>query len=271
MSVLSRFHHMLYGPENGRKWVFLHGLMGYANNWRTIIRGIESTERCLVFDQRGHGRSHKPDSGYAPENYAQDLLDILKELAWEKIILVGHSLGGRTAINFAANYPEKIVKLIIEDIGPESIPGSLEYYQSLLGIIPTPFNSRAEAKKFLFEDFVLKAKTRDNPKMIADFFYANLTENENGKVDWRFSKLAILESVRQGHSHDRWNEWLNIKVPTLLLRGENSRELSKEVFNKINKSNAAIRCVEIANAGHWIHYDKPNEFISELKKFTDLK
>ncbi|MGZ3796576.1 MAG: alpha/beta fold hydrolase, partial [Pseudobdellovibrionaceae bacterium] len=76
MFYLDSFNYQVTGPENGRRWVFVHGLMGYSANWRKIISGLEATERILSFDQRGHGRSWKPSEGYAPEDYSEDILKI---------------------------------------------------------------------------------------------------------------------------------------------------------------------------------------------------
>src|SRR3712207_2123744 len=120
MSEMKKFNYSLSGAENGRRWVFVHGLMGFLNNWKKITSFLDATERSLTYDQRGHGRSFKPDSGYMPEDYAQDLKELTDQLGWDKFILCGHSMGGRNVLVFASMYPEKVEKLIIEDIGPES-------------------------------------------------------------------------------------------------------------------------------------------------------
>lgn len=270
MASLKDFHHQFYGPENGRRWVFLHGLMGFLNNWRKVVMGLETTERCLVYDQRGHGRSFHPTDGYAPENYAQDLKDILDELGWSKIILVGHSMGGRNALCFASRWPERVEKLVIEDIGPEAKPGNSKYYEELLGLVPTPFASRAEARAFFSGEFLLRAKTRENPRMLAEYFYANMQEQPGGQVDWRFSTRGILQSVREIENKDRWAELHSLSVPTLLIRGEKSPELSPENYEKMLKSNNLIQGVIIREAGHWVHADQPAEFVSVLRTFTGL-
>jgi pimeloyl-ACP methyl ester carboxylesterase len=257
-AALDQFHHQIYGPETGRPWVFLHGLMGFLNNWRKIISGLESTERCLSYDQRGHGRSMKPATGYSPEDYANDLKIILDELAWPKVILVGHSMGGRNALNFAHRFPERVEKLVIEDIGPESSDGNLEYYQILLGLVPAPFKDRASARAFFSGEFLARARTRDNPKMLAEYFYANMEEKSDGTVSWRFSPEAVLESVHQGQLRDRWDEVRSLKVETLLVKGENSRELGLEIYEKMLESNKLIHGVIIPKAGHWVHADQPD-------------
>lgn len=268
MSYLNNFYHQFYGPEEGRKWVFLHGLMGYGQNWRRIISALESTERVLAYDQRGHGRSFQPEANYAPEDYANDLMQILNELGWEKIILVGHSMGGRNVLNFAYRHPERVSKLVIEDIGPEANPNAHDYYEYLLNLVPTPFASREEAKRYFFDDFVKTAKTRENIMVMANYFYSNMVEQPNGTVDWRFSKNGIINSVRQGRSDDRWEEVRGLQVPTLLIRGANSKELSRENYEGMLASNPLIKGVEIPGAGHWVHSDQPQPFIEALKVFV---
>ncbi|MDG0815295.1 alpha/beta fold hydrolase [Bdellovibrio svalbardensis] len=272
MAYLDNFNHQFYGPETGspepRKWIFIHGLMGFGQNWRRIISGLEKTERCLAFDQRGHGRSFKPESGYSPEDYADDLKKIVDELGWKKFNLVGHSMGGRNVLVFASKYPEYVDKLVIEDIGPESSANAHEYYAYLLNLAPTPFASRDEARKFFAEDFIQKAKTRENVEVLSKFFYSNMEEKPDGTVDWRFSKYAIIESVKAGRNMDRWQEVRDLKVPTLLIRGESSQELSQQNYEAMLASNPMIKGVVIPGAGHWVHSDQAQAFVEALKSFV---
>lgn len=268
MSYLNKFYHHFYGPESGRKWIFVHGLMGFGQNWRRIIMGLEKTEHCLAYDQRGHGRSFKPEIGYTPEDYADDLKKIADELGWKKFILVGHSMGGRNVLVFASKYPEYVEKLVIEDIGPESNPGAYEYYEYLLNLVPTPFATREEARNFFAQEFIKTAKTREHVEVISKFFYSNIEEKADGTFDWRFSKVGIIESVKAGRDVDRWQEVRNLKVPTLLVRGQNSQELTTESYQAMLSMNSMIRGVEISNAGHWVHSDQAETFVQVLKSFV---
>jgi len=267
MSFLSQFNYQLYGPENGRKWVFVHGLMGFGANWRKIISGLEQTERCLSFDQRGHGKSFHASS-YTPEDYADDIFKITEELGWDQFVLVGHSMGGRNVMNFAARYPQKVSHLVIEDIGPEGNPHAHEYYEYLLGLVPTPFVNRTQAKEFFNNEFVKVAKTRENVQVLAQYFYANIIDKPDGTADWRFSRQGIIDSVKYGRDKDRWEELASIQTPTLLVRGQNSAELKAEVYEKMMKSNPLIRGVEIPNAGHWVHSDQPQAFLEAIRTFV---
>lgn len=270
MAYLQNFYHQFYGPERGRKWIFVHGLMGFGQNWRRIISGLEQTERCFAFDQRGHGRSFKPASGYSPEDYANDLKQIVDELGWDQFVLVGHSMGGRNVLNFASRFPERLSHLVIEDIGPEASPGAHEYYEYLLNLVPSPFVSRAQAKRYFSEDFVKTAKTRESVQVMSQYFYANMEEKPDGTVDWRFSKQGIIDSVKEGRADDRWGEIRGLRVPTLLVRGERSQELSHANYVDMLACNSMIKGVEIPNAGHWVHSDQPQAFIEALRMFVGV-
>lgn len=244
--------------------------MGFSSNWMKIISQLEETECCLSYDQRGHGRSKKPTEGYSPQDYAADLNIITDSLGWSKFNLVGHSMGGRNALMFASLYPHKVDHLVIEDIGPDSVETAHIYYENLLNLVPTPFDSRESARNFFENVFPVKAQTRENPKVLAQFFYANLTETPLGKLDWRFSKSAIIESVKRGRAEDYWTILKKLSVPTLILRGENSLDLSHSCFKEMISCNSKIQGVEIPNAGHWIHIDQPQLFTDVLKDFAGL-
>lgn len=259
MNFLENFHCEFSGVSEGPRLVFLHGLMGYAANFRRIAKPFESTHSILMYDQRGHGRSWKPEAGYRPEDYAQDLLQILDALKWETIDLVGHSMGGRNAMAFAANHPSRVKKLVIEDIGPEANPASVRKIEALLAKIPTPFVDKRKAKEFMLNEL--------GDPALGQYLYSNLIETSPSVFDWQFSKLAILESVRTGRLTDRWDHIEALRCPTLLIRGAKSDEISEETYEKILRTNPKIQGVTIADAGHWVHFDQPLKFIEEIEKF----
>ena len=168
-------------------------------------------------------------------------------------------MGGRNALNFASRFPQRVISLVIEDISPESKISDVERYEKLLGRVPTPFKHKKDAKEFLLNDF--------GDPVLGNYFYSNLVENEDGLIDWRFSKKGILESVRMGRQVDRWNEWKSLKVPTLLVRGERSEDLPQETYEKMLKENPNVEGKIITDAGHWVHFDQPEQFINVLKPF----
>jgi esterase len=190
-------------------------------------------------------------------------------LGWQKINLVGHSMGGRNSMTFSVKYPERVQSLVIEDIGPEANLESLTKIAELVEGVPTPFHDRHAAREYFTKEFPRVFAHRYKVNDLAQYLHANIVETETGEADWRFSKTAILDSVRFGRNKDRWDEIQAISCPTLLIRGELTDELSPEVYERMLKTNPKINGVQIPNAAHWVHFDQPEKFIETLKDFLD--
>lgn len=274
MGILDQINYQVLGKSTAgegehRPLVFLHGLMGYAMNWKRIANNFQTDRQVLIFDQRGHGKSFQPESGYRPEDYADDLALILDELKWNNVDLVGHSMGGRNALNFAYRFPHRVRRFVIEDIGPTVSPDSLGRIQRMVGVIPVPFASKLEAKEFFMNEFPRKMAHNPQAQTLGQYFYANMIEKEDGTVTWRFRLDAIINSLTEGRVRERWHEWDELTLPTLVVRGEKSEDLTREVFDEMLSRNRLSRGIEIKGAGHWAHFDKPEVFITALKRFLD--
>lgn len=263
---IARLHHRVLGPETApataAPLVLLHGLMGFSANWGKIWPHFQEERRVLVLDQRGHGRSEKPTTGYAPNDYAGDLAALLKELGWDKCHIVGHSMGGRVALHFAHLYPAHTLTLTMEDSGAESNPDRINWIKGLLASVPTPFREREEAKRFFEENF------RDDP-MTGSFLHANLEAKENGEFDWRFHAPGMIETVAKGRAFDAMKEFRELAAPTLLVRGGRSREFPRDEAERMAAARSNVKLVEIAGAGHYVHAEKPAEFSAALKEFLE--
>ncbi|MEG3639900.1 alpha/beta fold hydrolase [Magnetococcus sp. PR-3] len=270
MDVLSSFHHQVAGENTQNRWVFLHGLMGSGNNWRKIVRALQSDRQILTYDQRGHGRSFKPRDGYALEDYAEDLKALLDALDWQKIVLVGHSLGGRVAMTFAHLYPERLQGLVIVDIGPGGHSGAADRTVQLLEMVPTPFESKEAAKLYFETEFPHQALAAGWEKVetLGPYLYSNLIEHASGEADWRFYKPGIVASVARSTDRARWDQIEALNRPTLLMRGQSSRYLPRDTFDAMVACNPCIEGVEISAADHWVHADQPEQFVAQLQRFN---
>lgn len=265
---LSNFNYSVLGTNESQRIVFIHGLMAFSANWRKIASRLQNEFQCLIYDQRGHGRSFKPQTGYTPEIFAEDLNKMTDELGWDSFHLVGHSMGGRNAMVFADLYSHKVRSLTIEDMGPDADSRSVLYYEKMLNAVPTPFQSKDEIKHFFSSDFEKNFKSKEPISVLSSFLQANIEQKEDSLLfDWRFSKEAIFETVKEGHTRDRWREVSHFKMPVLLIRGENSHIFKHETFLKMLEANPKIQGIEIKQAGHWIHYEKYEEFTSILREF----
>src|SRR5665213_858178 len=174
MKYLDSFHYQITGNPQGHKLVFLHGLMGSAANWLRVVPAFQAEFEILTFDQRGHGRSFHPTTGYHPRDYAQDLNHILEELGWNTSAIVGHSMGARNALEFALHFSQRVKVLVLEDIGPDANYAAIERIEKLLSLVPTPFASRAEAKDFFENQYPQKIAFYPQPQTVSRFFLSNI-------------------------------------------------------------------------------------------------
>ena len=171
---LSNFNYSVLGANESQRVVFIHGLMAFSANWRKIASRLQNDFQCLIYDQRGHGRSFKPENGYSPEVFAEDLNKITDQLGWDSFHLVGHSMGGRNAMVFADMYPQKVRSLTIEDIGPDSDSRSVLYYEKMLNSVPTPFHSKEEMKQFFSTHFEKNFSSKEPISVLSSFLQANI-------------------------------------------------------------------------------------------------
>ncbi len=262
------------GPSEHPSIVFLHGVMGYAMNWRRVAKTFEDRYRVLAYDSRGHGRSVHADllsnpDAYTPECLAEDLRGILDDLGWDQVILVGHSMGGRVAYTFAARYPDRVRGLVIEDIGPNMSPESASLSARVLQTVPVPFASKREAKEWFETQFPVLFSDLHDPLALGAWLYANITENSEGRAVWRFHAEGIRQAIVSGRNRERWQEIEQLSVPTLVVRGELSHDLPRDVFDRMLRSNKMIQGVEIAGAGHWVHSERHEPFVTAVREFTD--
>jgi esterase len=270
MSYLQNFRFEVQGADSNPKIVFLHGVMGTGSNWRRMTTGLKDQYQSLIFDQRGHGKSFKPQDGkYSPTDYANDLRLILDELGWKKIVLVGHSMGGRNALRFASLYPDRLRGLVIVDIGPSGNIDAMGRTLKILDLVPTPFPDRGSAKNFFAEDFPRLVDFHPQKAILGPFLLSNIEEKSDGTADWRFDREGIVASLKTGHLESRWQEVEALTMPTLWIRGEASDDLPEAEFTKILLSNPKIEGVVVARAGHWVHAEEPEAFFTVLKGFLD--
>lgn len=247
--------------------MFLHGLMGSANNWRRVTPEFEADFHILLYDQRGHGRSFQPEQGYRPLDYAQDLHQILDELKWKRTALVGHSMGGRNALEFASHFSQRVTALVLEDIGPDTNAAAATRIERLLNEVPTPFSSREEARRFFAQEYPNRIRWYPQAEVVSRFLHSNLETKDDGRVDWRFAKSAVLQSLTEGRREDRWEALAHLKMPCLFIRGEHSQDLSPSIFARMLQVQPQAQGVEVPGAGHWVHFDQPESFVQAVKRF----
>ena len=251
---MNLLNHKILGE--GEPLIILHGLFGSLDNWMTLGKKWAEERQVILVDQRNHGNSfHSDEFSYAA--MSEDLLKLLKHLKIERASILGHSMGGKTAMEFATHHEDKVEKLIVADIGPKYYP--VHHHTILKAFYSVPvkeLQSRNEADEIvskLIDDFEIR-----------QFLLKNLSREKDG-FSWKMNLDVIannIEEVGKG-----LNQNAKFAKPALFVRGSKSDYISNDDINLIHSifSNSRVETVE--GAGHWLHAEKPNEFFEVVNQF----
>lgn len=247
-------NHKIFG--SGEPLVILHGLFGSLDNWLTHAKKLSEYYQVILVDQRNHGHSEWSDN-FNYDLLSDDLEELVEHLKLEKIILLGHSMGGKTAISFTQKYPEKISKLIVVDIGVKEYPMHHdEILKGLNSIDLELVNSRSEATKILSK-FI-------NSEGVKQFLLKNLYWIEKGKLAWRIN-IPILEKNMTNILAKLENT--EVFEQTLFIRGALSNYIIDEDIENLESIFNDFQLVTLENAGHWVHAEQPETFIETVLSF----
>jgi len=242
----------------GQPLIILHGLFGSLDNWMTLSKKLGEHFKVYIVDARNHGFSpHANEFDY--EVMADDLLEFINEQNIINPIVLGHSMGGKTAMQFAMNYPDKLSKLIVADIAPKPYP--VHHGIILEGLHSLNFNeiaSRKAADEKLSE-IIPDLSTRQ-------FLLKNLYWKEKGKLAWKFNLSVINDNIEMvGFELNNINPF---NKPTLFIRGTKSNYILESDYAKIKSIFPHTEISDI-QSGHWVHAEKPLEFLTILENFLN--
>jgi esterase len=247
---------MLYSriEGEGKPLLIIHGFLGTSDNWKTLGgQFVENGFQVHALDMRNHGRSfHSDVFDYAA--MVQDVYDYCEEHNLQQVDMVGHSMGGKIAMFFATQHPEKVNKLVIADIGPQYYR---PHHQDILaGLNAIDFSvkpSRADVEGIL-EKHVPDFGTRQ-------FLMKNLYWKESGQLTFRFNLDVFNEKI--DNIGQALPERAKFDKPTLFLRGDKSNYIEDEDFDLIRSHFPKAEIKGIKNSGHWLHAENPKDFMAE--------
>ncbi len=243
----------------GKPLIILHGLFGSADNWFTIARDLEKNYTLYLVDQRNHGDSPHTDA-WNYEVMAEDIAELMESENLETAQVMGHSMGGKTAMKLALTHPEKVDKLIVADIAPRHYPVHHEtILKGLNAIDLSTIKSRREADDKL-------AEYVDNVG-IRQFLLKSLGRNDAGEFIWKVNLSVITEKIEMV-GEEIASEEVFEKI-TLFMGGENSDYIKDSDKKDIDRLFPNNHVIYIKNAGHWLHAEQPAAVVETINAFLD--
>jgi len=250
-----RLHFESYGE--GAPLIILHGLFGSLENWRTMARKLGSHFRVIVVDLRNHGKSPHCDD-FNCQLMAEDLRVFMEEHCLASACLLGHSLGGKVAMRFALAWPELVEKLVVVDIAPKEYQDRHgKIIQALVSLRLETFADRREI------DNALLVAVPD--QVMRQFLLKNLVRSDRGGFSWRINLKSIAnhyQDINKGLGGDT-----RFDKPTLFLKGGVSDYIDSKDLEVIKRLFPHAQLDTVPNAGHWLHTDAPEEFLSRVRTF----
>ncbi len=236
--------------------VFLHGAMGRGSCWQGVMEGLSPDYRCIALDQRGHGGSDKPLQGYTREDFVADLAAVVDQLGLARFAIVGHSTGALNAWVYAADHPERVAALVLEDMHAEPKGTAyLDGWRTWMDAWPVPFGSQEDVRRHF----------ADLRPSLGDYFTRVFEETSDG---WRpvFRKDTILQTIEGNEARPWWQELRRVGCPALVLKGARS-EFPLEEAHRMAETLPKGRLAVIDNAHHTVHVDQPEAYLSTLRAF----
>ena len=254
----------------GHPLIIVHGLYGSSDNWVSIAHDLANYFEVYIIDQRNHGRSpHSPTHSY--ELMKSDLHYFMEAHNLARAILLGHSMGGKTVMHFAAEFPEKVSSLIVLDIAPKSYKANSNYdtqalqhiklVEAMLAVNFVGVTQRSHVEEQL-EAYMPDIRVRK-------FLMKNVYKNKQGTLSWRLNIQTIsnnLERILDGNEVANGNEPI-LGFPVLFVRGGNSNYVLDSDLDHIQTVFPYANLKTIANAGHWLHAEQPEALLKTIKSF----
>jgi len=241
----------------GEPLLVLHGYFGNGDNWKTIANKLSDRFQVHLIDQRNHGRSfHSDDFDY--ELMVEDLEHYIEHHQLGKVHLLGHSMGGKTAMLYAVEHVKNVHKLIVADISPKMYP---PHHHDILQALNT-IDFSIQTSRALVD---LKLTELIPEIGIRQFLMKNIYWREKGQLDFRFNLESLTEN----------NEEVGVALPSftvfegpcLFLKGEHSGYISANEEPIINAHFPNSKIITIKNSGHWLHAENPTDFLDATTAF----
>jgi len=254
MTVKLAFEAMGDGPPV----VILHGLFGSGRNWAPIAQALARTYRLYLPDARNHGASPWAE-GMSYPDMALDVLELIDRERLQRPVVIGHSMGGKTAMALALEHPHAISGIVVVDIAPEAYADQFSPYVSAMrGMDVAAATSRKEIRQAL--------ATRLGGAAPVDFLMQNLQRHDE-RFDWRLNLMATAVCMRELCGFPQQLLRQHYPGPALFVAGEHSDYVRPDSRAGIVRLFPKARLEHIRDAGHWVHADEPEALLHALHRW----
>ena len=248
---------------DGRPVVLLHGVTANAYVWDPVAERLAGSFRVIAVDQRGHGRTGPAEDGdYSGPAFASDIAALAEALG-EKVIIVGHSLGSRNAIEAAARYPSAVAGIVAVDFTPYIEPPRLDAVSVRVGAGHREFSGLDEVRSYLRGRYQLIPA--DAIERRARYGYRRLS----GDGFWPLADPDAMRLAAAGLAADLAPALARVRVPSILVRGADSALVSPEAFHRTRELRPDLPAVEVAGADHYVPEERPDEVADIIRWLAD--
>jgi pimeloyl-ACP methyl ester carboxylesterase len=260
-----RFHFRDWASkrEGAPSLVLLHGYTSHARSWDAFAEAMTDRYRVLALDQRGHGETAwGPIEQYSIDEMAKDLEAFVGALGLTDFALLGLSMGGMVAMDYAGRRPRALAACVIVDIGPEIVQSGGQRIQAAVAASDV-FASRDEAFAIARANNPLPPDA--NLRHRSD---ASLMRTEDGRWTYRYDRvLRSPVNLRRRDTATGWASCANIAVPTQIIRGDLSDILAPEIAQRMIETIPDARLDVVARSGHAVPLDAPAGFLAAAREF----
>ncbi|MDP4281220.1 MAG: alpha/beta fold hydrolase [Bacteroidota bacterium] len=239
--------------------IILHGLLGNSDYWIPFARKLASDFDVIVPDLRNHG--HSPHSRFFTyKTLTEDILELINDLKLQHCCLIGHSMGGKTAMMLALENPGFIEKLVVVDISPKKYPENRELEDLLNAMLEVDFEKTVTRKDVKCQ----LEKTIHEPRL-SQLILKNVYRRDKTTLDWRLDVHSIHDNLSCISDGIECKGFFN--GPALFIRGELSDYIRNDDVPGITQKFPRATVQTLNNASHWVHADVPGEFYEQVRQF----
>ncbi|MGO9267352.1 MAG: alpha/beta fold hydrolase [Candidatus Binataceae bacterium] len=265
-----RLHYLDYGSPEKPPLVCLHGLSGNAHNFDYLAPQLAPDWHVMALDVRGRGDSAwGPPGDYNQQVYMADLAGMLDALALPRVTLIGTSMGGVIAMMFAGGYPERVERLVLNDVGPEIDPAGLGRITSYMTSSPSSFATMADVTQYYRENYP-PLKHIPEPALV-EFVRWSVRPGPENRLVWKLDPAVrnIPRSGTAARAMDLWMPYARIAAPILVVRGAISDILSRGTAERMRVVQRRTTVVEVPGVGHAPSLSEPAA-LAAIKEFLAL-